>query len=147
MTRSGYTLESVNLPGVGNAYLDPRMATAVQGWMSLAADQGKDIRFNSAFRISGEPVSGAVFTPAGDTSLHNAGLAVDIRYDRLSDISGGLAGNQQRSILRSSAAAAGLSWGGTFGDRVHFYIDPYGRPGPNRSSLIQTQQEAYRLLK
>lgn len=147
LTRSGYTLEGVNLPGVGDTDLDPRMASSVNAWMALSADQGVDLHFNSAFRVSGEPVVGAVFTPAGDTSFYNAGLAVDIRYDRLADIPGGLTGDQQRSIIRSTAASAGLTWGGSFGDRVHFFIDPYGAAGPNRSSLIQTQQDAYRILK
>lgn len=83
-------MEGVNLPGVGDTYLDPRMATAVKEWIDPAADQGVDIHFNSAFRVSGVPVEGAVFTLAGDTSLQNAELAVNIRYGKLTDIIDGL---------------------------------------------------------
>jgi len=146
LTRSGYTLQGINLPGVGDTYVDPRMASALNDWMASAADQGVDLRFTSAFRINGVAVVGAVYTPVGDTSLHNAGLAVDIRYDRLTDIPGGLTADQQREIIRSTAISSGLSWGGSFGDRVHFFIDPYGQAGSNRLSLIQTQQQAYRFL-
>jgi hypothetical protein len=147
LTRSGYTLTPVDLPGVGATYLDPRMASAVTQWIQLASDEGVDIYFNSALRVTGVPVSGAVFAPAGDASLHNAGLAVDIRYDQLQDIPDGLTGDQQRQILRETATAAGLSWGGSFGDTVHFFIDPYFAPGPNRMSLINTAQQALRFLR
>ncbi|WP_309903626.1 DUF637 domain-containing protein [Variovorax soli] len=148
MTRSGYTLERIALPGYGDAYVDPRLATALQDWIDQAAAAGVSIHFNSAFRISGQPVAGAVYPPAGGSSLHNAGLAVDIRYDRLQDIPGGLTGDQQRAILRSTAASAGLSWGGNFAnpDNVHFFIDPYGSPNPGRGSLINIQQDAYQYL-
>jgi hypothetical protein len=148
LTRSGYTLLRISLPGYGDAYVDPRMATALQGWVDLAAMQGVNITFNSAFRGSGQPVSGAVYTPAGDNSLHNAGLAVDVRYGRLQDIPGGLTATDQQRILRDTASQAGLSWGGNFSqpDTVHFYIDPYGRPGSGRTSLIQTQQDAFNFL-
>ncbi|VTU46443.1 Filamentous hemagglutinin (plasmid) [Variovorax sp. SRS16] len=148
LTRSGYTLVPISLPGYGDAYVDPRMATALEDWMGLAADQGVTITFNSSFRVSGQPVSGAVYTPAGDSSLHNAGLAVDVRYGKLEDISGGLTADQQRAILRDTAAQAGLSWGGNFSkpDDVHFYIDPYGVAGIGRIGLIQTQQSAFNFL-
>ncbi|RYH62905.1 MAG: hypothetical protein EON54_08890, partial [Alcaligenaceae bacterium] len=148
LTRSGYTLLRISLPGYGDAYVDPRMATSLQGWIDLAAAQGVNINFNSAFRGSGQPVSGAVYTPAGDNSLHNAGLAVDVRYGRLQDIPGGLTAADQQRILRDTASQAGLSWGGNFAqpDTVHFYIDPYGRPGAGRTSLIQTQQDAFNFL-
>jgi hypothetical protein len=112
LTRSGYTLLPVNLPGVGETYLDPRMASAVGDWIDLAKGKGVDIHFNSAFRTVGAPVDGAVFTPVGDTSLHNAGLAVDVRYDKLANIEGGLSGDEQRKVLRETATSAGLRWGG-----------------------------------
>ena len=148
LTRSGYTLEDIPLPGLGDSYADPRMASALKKWIELSSAEGVNIKFNSAFRLSGHVVNGAVYTPAGDSSLHNAGLAVDIRYDKLVDIPGGLTADQQRQILRRTASLSGLAWGGNFSkpDNVHFFIDPYGKPGPGRSSLIQTQQDAHGFL-
>ena len=148
LTRSGYTLEDIPLPGLGDSYADPRMASALKKWIELSSAEGVNIKFNSAFRLSGHVVNGAVYTPAGDSSLHNAGLAVNIRYDKLVDIPGGLTADQQRQILRRTASLSGLAWGGNFSkpDNVHFFIDPYGKPGPGRSSLIQTQQDAHGFL-
>ncbi len=148
LTRSGYTLERISLPGYGDAYVDPRMANALRTWIDMAAAEGVQIHFTSAFRISGQPVTGAVYPPAGNNSLHNAGLAVDIRYERLQDIPGGYTKAEQQQILKDAATKAGLLWGGSFTkpDVVHFFVDPYGAPGPGRTSLIETQQDAYNLI-
>lgn len=109
---------------------------------------GGDLSFNSAFRTSehqselrNDPNA---ITPA-ETSLHSAGFAIDVNYRSLADQCGGLTGDQQRTVIREAAAAAGLGWGGNFNDPdpPHFYYDS----GGNREDLVnQAQQEYLRLI-
>jgi len=71
-------------------------------------------------------------------SLHSAGLAVDIGdFDDFSD--------DKKLAVRKAAEQAGLSWGGTFGDTIHFYLDPI--PGQDRTKLIADFGEQARRLK
>ena len=67
-------------------------------------------------------------------------VSVDVNYSSLRDVPGGLTGNQQRQIIRSTASQAGLSWGGNFStpDRPHFYFDP-----GNRGQRIIVAQRSY----
>jgi hypothetical protein len=106
------------------------------------------IKFNSAFRaqdkqnsLRGDPTA---ITPARQ-SLHSAGFAVDVNYSSLRNIPGGLTGDQQRTILKDTAADAGLSWGGNFRtpDPPHFFRDP----GGDRSKLIDEAGRQVELLQ
>lgn len=130
-------LVKVNLNGKGDTYLDKDFKVNVDTFIDEASKNGVTLKFNSAYRspkyqkgLKGDPTA---ITPATN-SLHSAGLAVDVNYASLSNIRGGLTGDQQRTIIRNAASAAGLSWGGNFKtpDVPHFYIDP----GTSRVDLI-----------
>lgn len=143
-------MQRVSLPGLGASYLDSGMAARVDEWMESASGQGVALRFNSAYRdavrqagLRGDPNA---ITPAR-LSLHSAGLAVDVNYSSLRDIPSGLTGNQQRDVIRNTAADAGLSWGGSFrpSDPPHFYFDPL--PGGDRQTLIDEAASQVRALR
>jgi hypothetical protein len=51
----------------------------------------------------------------------------------------------KKRAIRNAAERAGLSWGGTFSDPIHFYFDPI--PGQDRTALINNFAEQVRLLK
>ncbi len=114
-------LVPVNLPGIGDTYLDKSMAPRVEKFISEASAHGVNLHFNSAYRtpehqaaLRNDPNA---ITPA-DNSLHSAGFAVDVNYSSLP--------TSQQTVIRNAAAAAGLNWGGNFrsSDPPHFYIDP-----------------------
>lgn len=95
------------------------------------------LRFNSVFRLTGEPVTGAVVTPS-QRSQHFLGNAIDwnIRYRGqviLSVQMRNFAALPQdvRSFLER-VQAAGLRWGGVFtpSDPIHIddFIDPRREP-------------------
>lgn len=143
-------MQRVTLPGLGASYLDSGMAARVDEWVDAASGQGVVLRFNSAYRdaarqagLRGDPNA---ITPA-QLSLHSAGFAVDVNYSSLRGIPGGLTGNQQRAVIRSTATDAGLSWGGSFArpDPPHFYFDP--APGGDRQALINEAGRQVRELR
>lgn len=114
-------LVPMNLPGLGDTYLDKSMAPRVETFISEASAHGVNLHFNSAYRtpehqaaLRNDPNA---ITPA-DNSLHSAGFAVDVNYSSLP--------TNQQTVIRNAAAAAGLNWGGNFhsSDPPHFYIDP-----------------------
>ena len=142
----GLDLVRVNLPGIGPTYLDNGFSLAVNEFIADAASRGVNITVNSAYRTPSQQSAlqndPNAITPA-DTSLHSCGFAVDVNYSSLGDIPGGLSGNDQRKIIRDTAAAAGLSWGGNFRktDPPHFYVDP-----GSRTEWIQHATTTYRQL-
>ncbi|TDV30472.1 RHS repeat-associated core domain-containing protein [Stenotrophomonas sp. CC22-02] len=143
-------MQRVTLSGLGSSYLDSGMAARVDEWVDSASGQGVELRFNSAYRdaarqagLRGDPNA---ITPAR-LSLHSAGFAVDVNYSSLRNVPGGLSGDEQRSVIRSTAADAGLSWGGAFrpSDPPHFYFDP--TPGGDRQPLIDEAARQVRALR
>jgi|HubBroStandDraft_5_1064220.scaffolds.fasta_scaffold92474_2 hypothetical protein len=73
-----------------------------------------------------------------EQSLHSAGLAVDVdKFVKFPEA--------KKLAVRNAAERAGLSWGGTFSDPIHFYFDPI--PGQDRTALINNFAEQVRLLK
>jgi len=133
-------LVATTLPGLGPTYLDTTFLPMVQRFISEANTRGVTLTFNDAFRPPGSQQvlrrnPNAVTPAQPGSSLHEAGFAVDVNFDSLRDIPGGLTGDQQRQAILSAATAAGLSWGGHFihpgPDRPHFYFDP----GGNRQAL------------
>lgn len=130
-----------NLPGIGNTYLDSEFAPKVDTFISSAGRQGVNLEFTSGYRspeanqdLIDRPGAHGVVSPAARDSLHMAGLAVDVRYKDLDDAT--------KTIIRNSAEDAGLSWGGSFSDLVHFHSDP----GVDRSQLISNFTDQVRRL-
>lgn len=137
----GRTAVTVNLPGRPGAHLDSEFAPKVDAFTRYAREAGHDITFSSADRTQDEQddlkTSGRGRMPAKQ-SLHSAGLAVDVGdFDDFSEA--------KKLAVRKAAERAGLSWGGTFGDTIHFYMDPI--PGQDRTKLIADFAEQVRRLK
>jgi D-alanyl-D-alanine dipeptidase len=139
------------LPGIGTTYLDSHFLPMVQRFISEARTRGVNLTFNEAFRPSGYQAilrgDPAAITPAAaGSSLHEAGFAVDVNFDSLRNIPGGMTGDQQRQAILAAATAAQLSWGGQFvhpgPDRPHFYYDP----GGDRQALVRQAQADYRRI-
>jgi LAS superfamily LD-carboxypeptidase LdcB len=118
----------VDLPGRPGSYLDSEFAPEVDAFVRYAREAGHELSFSSAYRPQeGQDdliTSGKGRMPAKH-SLHSAGLAVDIGdFDGFAE--------SKKLAIRKAAERAGLSWGGTFGDTIHFYLDP----GHDRRELI-----------
>jgi RHS repeat-associated protein len=134
----GLLLCPVTLPGIGHTYLDDSFIPLVQAWIDLSQHAGIDLNFTEAFRTSAYQAALAgnpnATTPAAPgNSLHEAGYAVDISWNRLTAV-------QQDQVL-DFADTAGLDWGGDFKrpDPVHFYHDP-----GNRKDKIRDAQARYK---
>jgi RHS repeat-associated protein len=132
----------VSLPGIGRTYLDINMAATVDRFSFFAAEKGVELQFNSAYRspaaqraLQGDP---SAITPAS-TSLHSTGNAVDVQFNSLRDIPGGLTGDEQRAAILEAAETAGLKWGGEFSnpDPPHFYLDPFSDLSQRREAIEQ----------
>ena len=114
-------LVPVELPGLGQTYLDQSMVPRVHAFIDYAHRHGVELHFNSAYRSPEHQASlhndPHAITPATH-SLHSAGFAVDVNYISLP-------ADQQR-VVREAAQASGLEWGGGFTrkDPPHFYRDP-----------------------
>ncbi len=137
----GRTAVRVDLPGRPGSYLDSEFAPKVEAFVRYAREAGHDITFSSADRTQETQddlrTSGKGRMPAKQ-SLHSAGLAVDIGdFDDFSEA--------KKLAVRKAAERAGLSWGGTFGDTIHFYFDPI--PGQDRTDLINIFGEQVRRLQ
>jgi hypothetical protein len=137
----GRTAVRVDLPGRPGSYLDSEFAPKVDAFIRYAREAGHDITFSSADRTpenQDDPrTSGKGRMPAKQ-SLHSAGLAVDIGdFDNFS--------KAKKLAVRKAAERAGPSWGGTFGDTIHFYFDPI--PGQDRTDLINNFGEQVRRLQ
>jgi hypothetical protein len=137
----GRTAVRVDLPGRPGGYLDSEFAPKVDAFVRYAREAGHDISFSSADRTQENQddlrTSGKGRMPAKQ-SLHSAGLAVDIGdFDGFSDA--------KKLAVRKATERAGLSWGGTFGDTIHFYFDPI--PGQDRTELINNFGEQVRHLQ
>lgn len=114
-------LVPVELPGVGQTYLDESIVPRVQRFIERAAEEGVALHFNSAYRtpqhqaaLRNDPNA---ITPATN-SLHSAGFAVDVNFSTLPP--------EHREIVLRAAQDAGLQWGGDFRrpDPPHFYVEP-----------------------
>ena len=138
-TGDGRTAVAVNLPGLPDTtYLDSEFAPKVNDFVKYAKDAGFPLNFASAYRgqeKQTEMVQNKEGKMPADKSLHSAGLAVDVDgFDALPEPS--------KLAVRKAADQAGLSWGGTFGDDRHFFIDPI--PGKDRTELIANFAEQVR---
>lgn len=114
-------LVSIDLPGLGNSYLDQSFAPRVEQFIADVAARGVSLHFNSAFRTPARQAAlhndPTAITPA-NISLHSCGFAVDVNYAVLPQT--------QQQIIREAANTAGLSWGGDFRtpDPPHFCMEP-----------------------
>jgi len=130
------TAVAVDLPGQPGTYLDSEFAPKVDAFVQYAREAGHDIQLSSGYRTQAEQDELSLM-PA-EQSLHSAGLAVDVNnFDRLPDAT--------QLAIRQAAERAGLSWGGSFGDKRHFFIDPI--PGQDRTQLIANFAEQVRRLQ
>jgi len=137
----GRTAGRVDLPGRPGSYLDSEFAPKVDAFIRYAREAGHDITFSSADRTQARQDEirgrGEGKMPAKQ-SLHSAGLAVDVNdFDGLPE--------PTKLDIRKAADRAGLSWGGTFGDDRHFFVDPI--PGQDRTQLIANFAEQVRRLQ
>jgi hypothetical protein len=149
-TTSQRTAVIRNLPGWGQTYLDSEFAPKVDAFIQNARDSGVELRFTSGYRTperqkelrdaylaNGSNGTGIVAAPA-EKSRHSTGLAVDVNY---SDYGNAPA---TQKIIRDAAQKAGLSWGGAYGDPVHFeYIPPdfdFDRYVENFSKQVKSMQ-------
>ncbi len=143
----GLELIQVNLPGLGNAYLDDSVSKIVNDWVSNINNDKEccvNVKFTQAFRTTeyqkSLSKSKTAITPAkGGTSLHEAGYAVDISWMSIPE--------KYQDCVVKHAKAAGLAWGGNFSptDNVHFYKEVPGGRG-NRAKYIKQAQEEYTRL-
>ncbi|HOV98335.1 MAG TPA: RHS repeat-associated core domain-containing protein [Bacteroidota bacterium] len=134
---SGLRLCRINLPGMGNTYLDEAFGALIRNWINANAAAGINVSFTSGFRttarqrdLQNDPNAIAP-APAG-SSLHEAGFAVDIKWGQLTA--------QQQNTVVQNAYHAGISWGGNWHTRPenwHFYFDP----GDRTARIRQAQQE------
>lgn len=131
-------LVEVALPGLGTTLLDRDFAQRVQAWRELNSNSGISLTFSEGFRTTErqgdmEKNPKAIIPAKAGTSLHEAGRAVDVRGTSKLDIQGLL------SIVVENARSVGISWGGSFADAPHFYLEvPGGRN--NRGTYIQRAQ-------
>ena len=137
----GRTAVAADLLGQPGTYLDSEFAPKVDAFIKYTREAGHDIQLSSGYRTQKEQDdlrrSGRGKMPAKQ-SLHSAGLAVDVNgFDGLPE--------PTKLDIRRAADRAGLSWGGTFGDDRHFYLDPI--PGQDRTELINNFGEQVRRLK
>jgi hypothetical protein len=135
------TAVAIDLPGQPGTYLDSEFAPKINAFVQYAREAGHDIQLSSGYRTQAEQDelrrSGKGKMPA-EKSLHSAGLAVDVNnFDNLSA--------SEKLAIREAAERAGLSWGGTFGDDRHFFIDPI--PGQDRTQLIADFADEVRRLR
>lgn len=144
---AGGKMVEVNLPGLGKTFLDAEMATKVKAWIRAAHAKGVDLHFNSAYRDQAKQSSlrhdPKAITPT-ERSLHSAGLAVDVQYSSLRNRPG-MTARQQRTVIRETAAQAGLKWGGDFKkkDPPHFCMEPAG----DRQALIDKAAKQVEALR
>jgi hypothetical protein len=134
----GRTAMAVDLPGLPETtYLDGEFAPKIDAFIKYAREAGHELRFTSAYRTPEKQqymIDHHIGITPAPNSLHKAGLAVDVDFPK-----------ESQSIIRHAAERAGLSWGGAFGDPVHFYFDPI--PGQDRTDLIDNFGEQVRRLQ
>lgn len=139
---TGLKLQPINLPGLGDTYLDSSIIPAVKQWIDSASKSCcVKLSFTSAFRSTQKQKDIAddknSITPAKPgTSLHEAGYAVDISWISIPE-------NRKKCVVKNS----GLSWGGNLNppDEVHFFREvPGGRK--NRTKYINEAQDEYKKL-
>jgi RHS repeat-associated protein len=137
----GKIIVPVNLPGIGNTYLDYEFYLLVQTWIDLADECGIEIQMQKkpygAFRTPWEQRDIRAQYPdlaSEGPSLHECGFAVDIRWYSLSET--------QRKDVVEIAAGLGIEWGNSFGEAWHFYMEvPGGRD--NRQSTADQSAAIY----
>jgi uncharacterized protein RhaS with RHS repeats len=134
----GLKLCRIKLPGLGDSYIDDSLVPLLKNWIALNDADGVNVNFTEAFRSTAYQAALAsdpnAITPASPgSSLHEAGLAVDIAWSRIPQ--------NLQPVAVANAQLAGLNWGGRFRkpDRVHFYHDP-----GNRKQLIKDAQQEYK---
>lgn len=134
----GLKLCALNLPGMGDTYLDDSIAPLVEDFIRRNTANGIDVRFTEAFRPTSyqealtQNPNATTPAPPG-TSLHEAGFGFDIRWRQMRP--------EDRRTVVENARLAGLRWGGNFKkpDPVHFYKEvPGGRA--QRSIYIKEAQ-------
>jgi hypothetical protein len=121
---------------------DGLIANKVTDFFNSMRDQGIPAELRSGLRteagqraVQGNKNGGA---QAG-RSLHQAGLAFDINWEKLTP--------SQQVAARSTAAGLGLKWGGAFRnnyDAEHFYVDPFPNIDARQAYIRNLQQTAPR---
>jgi RHS repeat-associated protein len=128
MDPDGRGVIPVTLPGTEGkslfTWLDARFAVSVNNFINFCANVGIDIEITSAYRTMAQQ---AKINPDVKYSLHSAGWAIDINWNKLDDM--------QTIIVGLAAAIYNLEWGGYWPDpdNVHFY----GTPSQDRVALIE----------
>ena len=122
----GRILVPVNLPGIGNTFLDYNFYVLVQDWINCAAECGIEIQIRGprgSFRTTEMQQEIRELSPdlaSKGTSVHECGFAVDINWYSLSE-------TQQEKVV-GLATELGIEWGNSFGEPWHFYREvPGGR--------------------
>ena len=134
--KNGLKLCKINLPGLGDAYIDDKFYPLIKDFLKRNKESGADILFNYAFR-STEQQKSFINNPNAampGNSLHEAGFAVDIKWARIPE-------KQKENVIKH-AKKAGLSSGAGFKEPWHFYKEvPGGRN--NRPQYIKNAQEDF----
>ncbi|MES9994508.1 M15 family metallopeptidase [Desulfovibrio aminophilus] len=136
-------LQPVKLRGLKkNTLLDVEFTERLRRFEELNRQDGISVIYTQGFRttnkqkeIKDKPNENPVATPGN--SLHEAGRAVDISWDKLTPT--------ERVRVVQNAKKVGIAWGGDFKtqkDNVHFYRE-VPNPGNDRSEFIKRAQEAY----
>ena len=119
-------------------YLHPTIVEKVTGFMDELFRSRVPVKITEAFRtkdmqglVEGNEYGGV----APGSSLHEAGYAIDINWNHLTD--------PQRALTLELARKHGLSWGGNFRkpDPVHFYVDPFGSLADRAAAIRAAPQE------
>lgn len=130
------SFKTIDNPSVhdGDLVVDAGFLGSLKKLDTAAAGASVTVRVNQAFRIAGEPVSGAVVKPASK-SQHLIGHAIDCNIQDGATLvnSDMFAAHKETAGAKNfvkAAKAAGLRWGGDFTERdyVHFddFVDPDG---------------------
>ena len=124
--------------------LHPDMKPKVRKLVKALKARGIDIVILSGYRSPEKQAelyeaykSGQSALPASSPymSLHNYGLAVDIA-EVIDGVTVHSTANQNWDIISQEAGKLGLSWGGSFNDKPHFYFDT-GIPTASMKVLVQ----------
>jgi hypothetical protein len=119
-------------------YVDDSIYDRVVGFIGELNAAGVPIAVTDAFRtngmqalLTGNQYGGVSY----GTSLHEAGYAIDVNWNDLT--------NAQRALTLQMADKYGMSWGGGFRptDPVHFFVDPFNSMGDRKAAIKGTQKE------
>lgn len=145
-----HQLEKITLEGNKNkVVLNYMIADKIKQWFELNNKSGISLKISEVFRTTlgqenmvENPNAKSPAKPGN--SLHEAGLAIDIRMSFLTE--------EQKNIVIENAQKIGISWGGNFNDKKlaeqekhHFYFEVEGGTS-NRSKFINSAQKDFKTV-